>query len=78
MPWKALNVMYRHMAQCTWGVERKRRQLAAEDEREVTAKAFSAYGRPLEMVNSFRYLGRVILAARNNWMAVVKNLSRAR
>ena len=25
--------------------------------REVTARTFSAYGRPLEMVTSFKYLG---------------------
>ena len=34
----------------------------AEEEREVTARAFSAYGSPLEMVTSFKYLGRVISA----------------
>ena len=30
------------------------------------------------MVTSFRYLGKVILAADDDWPAVVKNLSRAR
>ena len=30
------------------------------------------------MVSSFRYLGQVILAAYDDWMAVVRNLSRAR
>ena len=28
----------------------------AEEERGVTVRAFSVYGRPLEMVNSFIYL----------------------
>ena len=32
----------------------------------------------MDMVNSFRYLEQVILAADNNWLAVVKNLSWAR
>ena len=54
------------------------RRLAAEEEREVTARAFRAYGRPLEMVNSFKCLGRVISAAENYWPAVVKNFSWAR
>ena len=45
--------------------------------REVTDRAFSSYGRPLEIVTSFKYLGRVILAA-DDMTAVVKNLSRAR
>ena len=30
------------------------------------------------MVNSFKYLERVILAADNNWSAVVNNLARSR
>ena len=45
---------------------------------EVTTKAFSIYGIPLEMVTSFRYLGRVISLADDNYPAVVSNLSRAR
>ena len=49
-----------------------------EKDREVTVRAFSAYRSPLDMVNSFRYLGRLILAAGNNWLELVKNLSRAR
>ena len=44
----------------------------------VTARVFSTYGHPLEMVTSFKYLGHVILAVDNNWPVVVKNLSRAR
>ena len=50
----------------------------AEEEREVTARAFSAYGHPLEMVTSFRYLGRVILATDNVCLAMVSNLDRAK
>ena len=45
---------------------------------EVTYRAFSAYERPLEMVTSFKYLGRVISAIDDNWPVVVKILSRAR
>ena len=48
------------------GVECKRWELAAEEERAVTSRVFSAYGRPLYMVTSFRYLGRVILAANDD------------
>ena len=44
--WKALNGTYRRTAQCTRGEEQKRRRLVAEEEREVTARAFSAYGLP--------------------------------
>ena len=49
-----------------------------EEERAVTSRAFSAYGHPLEMVTSFRYLGRVILAADNDWLAAVRNLAKVR
>ena len=57
VPWKALNGTQQSTAQCTWGAERKRRRLAADEEREVTARDFSAYGRTLEMVTSFKYQG---------------------
>ena len=78
VPWKALNGTHRRTSQCTWGEERKRWKLLAEEEREVTVRAFSAYGRPLEMVTSFKYLGRVISATDDNWPAVVRNLDPAK
>ena len=76
VPWKALNEMHRRTAQCNRGAERRRRRLAAEEGREVTARAFSPYGRPLEMVTSFKYLGQVILETENEWPAAVRNLAR--
>ena len=54
VPWKAMNGTHMRTSQCNRGEERKTRRLAAEDEREVTTRAFRAYGRPLEMVNSFK------------------------
>ena len=78
VPWKALNGTHRRTAQCTRGAEQNRWRLAAEEEREVTVRAFRAYGIPLEMVTSFKYLGRVISAADDDWTAVAKNLARAR
>ena len=36
---------------------------AEEEEQAVTYRAFRAYWRPLEMVTSFQYLGRVNLVA---------------
>ena len=50
----------------------------AEEEIGFTARAFSAYGPPLEMVTSFKYLGWVILATDNDWPEVVRNLERAK
>ena len=66
------------MAQCTWVSEQKRLQLSAEEEREVTTMYFSVYGHPLEMVTSFKYLGRVISSTENDWMKIVRNLARAK
>ena len=76
--WKALNGMHRRMVQSNWSVEQKRQRLAAEEEREVTARSFSAYGRPLEMVTSLKFLVWEISVADNDWQAVVKNLSQSR
>ena len=56
VPWDSLNRIRRRTTQCTRGAEWKRRKLAGEEVREVTAMAFSAYGHPLEMLNSFKYL----------------------
>ena len=58
-------------------MEQKRRQLAAEEEMDVTARDSSAYGCPLEMVTSFKYLGQVISVAYNSWPEVVRNLYQA-
>ena len=59
------------------GVECKQCKLAAEEERVVTSRAFIAYGSPHEMVNSFRYLGRVISEADDDWPAVIRNMAKA-
>ena len=45
--------------------------MAEEEARAVTSRAFSAYERPLDMVTSLKYLGRVLLAADYDWPVVV-------
>ena len=50
-----------------------------EKEAQAGAKAaITAYGIPLAPVNSFNYLGIILLAADGDWSAVVRNLRRAR
>ena len=49
-----------------------------EEERAVTSRAFSAYGLPLEMATYFKYLGRVISGAGDDWPTLVRNLEKAR
>ena len=48
------------------------------EDRAATSRALSAYGPPLEMMTSFIYLGRVILAADDDWPAVIRNMAKAR
>ena len=38
---------------------------------------FSAYGPPIDIVTSFEYLGRVILAVQDDWLAVIQKLAKA-
>ena len=45
--------------------------MEVEEARALTSKAFSAYGRPLEMVSYFKYLGRVQSAADDDWTVVI-------
>ena len=40
--------------------------------------AFQAYGRPLDLVSDFKYLGRVVTSSDDNCPEVVGNLSKAR
>ena len=53
-------------------------ELVSEEERKVFTRAFSAYVRPLEMVTSFKYLGRFISETEYDYPAVVRNLSRSK
>ena len=46
--------------------------------REFAARSFQDYGRPLEMVSHFKYLGRILTAYDDNWSAVVRNLRKTR
>ena len=74
---KALNG--RHLATAFFrrGEERKQRHLAEEEARSGIELAITAYGIPLTPFTSFKYLGRVLLSADDDWLAVVNNLWRA-
>ena len=78
VPCKDLNGTHRHTKQFTPGEEKRRRRLAAEEEMEVATKYFSVYGRPLYIVTLFKYIGRVMSEAENDWPEVVRNLARAK
>ena len=46
--------------------------------REITERAFEAYGEPLENVTVFNYLGRVMTLVDYDWPAVVGKLCKSR
>ena len=46
--------------------------------RESTDRVFEAYGKPLENVANFKYLGRAMTAGDDDWPAVTGNLSKER
>ena len=54
----------RHLAtaQCAREVERNCIRLADEEMQDIFERAFHAYGKLLETVTLFKYLGRVITA----------------
>ena len=59
---KALNGRHLGTIQCRQGTDRKRRRLAEAEMRENLERAFHAYGKPMESVSEFRYLGRLLTA----------------
>ena len=74
VPWRTLNGRHPATAQCTRGADRKGRQLAEAELREITERAFETYGEPLENLTRFKYLGWVLKAVYDYWPAVVGNL----
>ena len=71
---KALNGQHLTTAFLRRGEERKRRRLAEEEVQAGTDMDITSYGIPLSPFTSFKYLGRVLSAADDNWPAVVHNL----
>ena len=49
--------------------------MEAKDKRAVTSRSLRDYGRPLDVVTSIIYLGRVILAAGDDWPEVIRKLA---
>ena len=60
------------------GAEQKRRWMSEAELRDSTERALEAYGKPLETVTIFKYLGRFMTAGDDDWPAVAGNLVKAR
>ena len=78
VPWRALNGRHHNTAQFAKGAELKRRRMVEAELRESTDRVFEAYGKPLENVANFKYLGRAMTAGDDDWPAVTGNLSKER
>ena len=64
---RALNGRHLGTNQCRTGAERKIRRLAAAEGEAASERAFKAYGRRLDLVKEFRYIGRVLTATDDDW-----------
>ena len=78
LPWKALIGRHITTTQFSKGEDQKRRHLEVEEMREITVRAFQAYGSPLEMVTYFEYFGQILMDLDDDWPAVVRNIQKAR
>ena len=78
VPWRALNGRHKSTMMCKSGAERKRRRLAEAEIRESTEMAFEVYGKQIESVPRFTYLGRVMTAGDDDWPEVEGDLAKAR
>ena len=52
--------------------------MAEAELRDRTERVLEAYGKPLETVATFKYLGRVMTAGDDDWSAVAGNLVKSR
>jgi hypothetical protein len=63
---------------CVLGAERKRKRLQEITNIEAQNTTFSVNDSELESVDSFRYLGRPLVADSSDWLAVTYNIKKAR
>ena len=52
--------------------------MAETETQENAERVFHAYGKPMEAVSEFRYLGRLFMATDDDWPAVAGNIRKAR
>ena len=75
--WRTLKGRHHTIAVCKKVAKRKRRQMEEAELRDSTESAFEDYGKLLETVSTFKYMGRVMTAGDDNWTAVAGNLVKA-
>ena len=52
--------------------------MAETETRENLERAFHAYGKPMEAVSEFRYLGQILTATDDDWPEVAGNIKKVR
>ena len=70
VPWRDLNGRHKSIEMCGGGVDKKRRRLAEEKVRDSTEMAFEVYGKQIQSVPRFKYLGRILTEEDDNCPAV--------
>ena len=75
---KALNGRHLDTNQCKTGAERKLWRLAVAEVETTVEKVFHAYGKKMQAVTEFRYLGRVMTNTDDDWPEVAGNVRKAR
>jgi hypothetical protein len=74
----AMNGQHHETALCKDGVARKAQHAAAERAHLALRQMFTAYGKELERVEVFKYLGRLLAYDNNDTQAVKNNLKKVR
>ena len=62
---------------CSKVIDSKHRRRLEEEAHMSTEAAFQGYGKPLGVVNSLKYPGRVLTMSDDDWAVVVANLKKA-
>ena len=65
--WRELNKNHQATSMYAWGDYRRLERLCEKEARSRTVGTFEAYGRPLETVTAFKYLGIILTASDNGW-----------
>ena len=75
---KVLNWPHLETNQCRTGAKRKIRRLTAAEGEVATERAFHAYGKRIQSVMEFCYLGRILTSTDDDWPVVARHLRKAR
>ena len=78
VPWAELDLRHPETALCAWREEMNRRHMVEEEDQAGLVTAIQDYDRPLEILSSFKYLGRLLIETDEDWMAVIDNIWKAR